>query len=227
MEESAAQPRRTRNAVDYVLKPLDTARLAKVVTKLQALGHSVPPSQRDALRALSEPERQDKGAKLEWLHVATGHQVRLTHVDDVMFFESDTKYTRVVANEVDGLIRASLKELLAQLPPAFVQIHRSAVVNRHFVRAVHRVDDNVELEIKGLTRRHHCRPLRSTSFQASSLSTPGRPSVKPGFTPIARPRRRGSRSMTAPSCSNQDALACWSRDQTLASRASTSRCCRP
>ena len=141
------------NAVDYVLKPLDAARLAKVVTRLQALAHSTPPSQRDALRALSEPEPAAKGAQLEWLHVATGQQVRLTHVDDVMFFESDTKYTRVVAHEVDGLIRASLKELLTQLPSAFVQVHCSAVVNRHFVRAVHRVDDNVELEIKGLKER--------------------------------------------------------------------------
>lgn len=141
------------NAVDYVLKPLDAARLAKVVTKLQALGLGAPPSQLDALRALSAPEQPAKGAQLEWLHVSTGQQVRLTHVDDVMFFESDTKYTRVVANEVDGLIRASLKELLTQLPSAFVQVHRSAVVNRHFVRAVHRVDDNVELEIKGLKER--------------------------------------------------------------------------
>lgn len=136
------------SAVDYVLKPLDAARLAKVVTKLQSLGPA-PSSQIDALRALARPEADAAGAALQWLHVSTGQQVRLTHVDDVMFFESDTKYTRVVAGDVDGLIRTSLKELLEQLPPAFVQVHRSAVVNRHFVRAVHRIDDNVELEIKG------------------------------------------------------------------------------
>lgn len=136
------------NAVDYVLKPLDPARLAKVVTKLQALGHEAQPSQAEALRAVAAASAASKGAQLEWLHVSVGQQIRLTHVDDVMFFESDTKYTRVVAGEVDGLIRTSLKELLDQLPPAFVQVHRSAVVNRHFVRAVHRIDDNVELEIR-------------------------------------------------------------------------------
>jgi DNA-binding LytR/AlgR family response regulator len=137
------------SAVDYVLKPLDPARLAKVVTKLQSIGSGYPGIHLDALRALTRSEQDAGSAALQWLHVSTGQQVRLTHVDDVMFFESDTKYTRVVATEVDGLIRTSLKELLEQLPPAFVQVHRSAVVNRHFVRAVHRIDDNVELEIKG------------------------------------------------------------------------------
>ena len=141
------------NAVDYVLKPLDPARLAKVVTKLQTLASTAPSSQLDALRAISAADHSPAGASLEWLHVSTGQQVRLTHVDDVMFFESDTKYTRVVAGEVDGLIRTSLKELKEQLPSSFVQVHRSAVVNRHFVRAVHRVDDNVELEIKGNNTR--------------------------------------------------------------------------
>lgn len=100
------------------------------------------------LQSVAAASAASKGAQLEWLHVSVGQQIRLTHVDDVMFFESDTKYTRVVAGEVDGLIRTSLKELLDQLPPAFVQVHRSAVVNRHFVRAVHRIDDNVELEIR-------------------------------------------------------------------------------
>lgn len=143
------------SAVDYVLKPLDPARLAKVVTKLQALASSATTSssQLDALRALSAFDSVPPGASLEWLHVSTGQQVRLTHVDDVLFFESDTKYTRVVAGEVDGLIRTSLKELIDQLPSSFVQVHRSAVVNRHFVRAVHRVDDTVELEIKGNNTR--------------------------------------------------------------------------
>lgn len=141
------------NAVDYVLKPLDPARMAKVVTKLQVMESASPSSQAEALRAVSASSQAVKGGQLEWLHVSVGQQVRLTHVDDVMFFESDTKYTRVVAGEVDGLIRTSLKELLEQLPPAFIQIHRSAVVNRHYVRAVHRIDDNVELEIRGHAHR--------------------------------------------------------------------------
>ncbi len=160
------------SAVDYIVKPLDTKRLAKVVTKLRS---SVPTSaalelQRKVLKDLdaaqSSPAPLGEGS-LEWLHVSVGQHVRLAHVEDVMFFESDTKYTRVVAGDVDGLIRTSLKELSHQLPAAFVQVHRSAIVNRHFIKAVLKVDDNLELEMKdGKTRlkvseanRHHFKAM--------------------------------------------------------------------
>lgn len=146
------------NAVDYLLKPLEPVRLAKVVNKLQSRllsvrnDSSATADPRSVLRAM-EQVGQAPSARMEWLHVSVGQQVRMAHVEDVMFFESDTKYTRVVAKDVDGLIRTSLKDLLPQLPSAFIQVHRSAVVNRHFIRAVLRVDDNVELEIKDCTAR--------------------------------------------------------------------------
>lgn len=141
------------SAVDYVLKPVDSARLAKVVTKLRTMGAAPAALQTEALRALLPASHAQMSCPLEWLHVSVGQHVRLTHVDDVMFFESDTKYTRVVSDGVDGLIRISLKELREQLPSAFVQVHRSALVNRHFVKCVHRVDDNMELEMKGASVR--------------------------------------------------------------------------
>lgn len=146
------------NAVDYLLKPLEPVRLAKVVTKLRShlssarndsLAHADPRSVRNAM----EHAAQAPSTRMEWLHVSVGQQVRMAHVEDVMYFESDTKYTRVVARDVDGLIRTSLKELVPQLPSAFIQVHRSAVVNRHFIRAVLRIDDNVELEIKDCDAR--------------------------------------------------------------------------
>lgn len=95
--------------------------------------------------------------RLEWIQVAVGQQVRMVHVDDVMYFESDTKYTRVVSEDCDGLIRLTLKELTealdAALPGRFLQTHRSTVVNRRFVRSVHRKGEVVELELKGRTER--------------------------------------------------------------------------
>ncbi|MDR7335973.1 LytTR family DNA-binding domain-containing protein [Roseateles asaccharophilus] len=122
-------------AADYVLKPVELPRLAKTVARLR--------------EALMEPARRD-----DWLQVAVGSQVRLLHVDDVQYFESDSKYTRVVAPDCDGLIRVSLKELRERLDPAsFMQVHRSIVVNRRHVHGVHRVDDALELEIKGRMER--------------------------------------------------------------------------
>lgn len=161
------------NAVDYVLKPLDTARLARMVTKLRSRS-ATPSSQLNqalevALQALQtapavEPSRA--ASTLEWIQVSTGATVRLIHVDDVMFFESDTKYTRVVGIDCDGLVRTALKELLPQLPAAFLQVHRSAIVNRHHVKAVQRVDDNMELELKGHAQRLRVSEAHRQHFRA-------------------------------------------------------------
>jgi len=124
-------------AVDYVLKPVELPRLAKTVARL-----------REALAPSTSHATDD------WLQVAVGSQVRLLHVDDVQYFESDSKYTRVVAPDCDGLIRLSLKELLERLDAArFMQVHRSVVVNRRHVHGVHRAGDALELEIKGRGER--------------------------------------------------------------------------
>lgn len=149
------------NAVDYVVKPLETERLAKMVSKLKRLTESgALPSMDILLSALqrlgvggspaghSQPVSTPK--KLEWLQVAVGTQIRMVNVQDVHYFESDSKYTRVVADGCDGLIRTSLKELSEQLGnDDFLQTHRSTLVNRRFIHAVHRRGELVELEIKG------------------------------------------------------------------------------
>ena len=157
------------SAVDYVLKPLETARLARVVAKLRkTLSEGAPPSIDQLLQALStlgvQPasvqtapsaaEAAGVSEKLEWLQVAVGQQIRMLHLDDVMYFESDTKYTRVVGEDCDGLIRMSLKEVLDNAPSGrFLQTHRSTVVNRRFIRSVHRIGEQVELELKGCPER--------------------------------------------------------------------------
>jgi len=150
------------HAVDYLLKPLDAARLARMVTRLkqtQASRHLAPV---DALQtqlqvlARQLAERTEPVAKplMDWLQVDVGKQVRMLHVDDVMYFESDSKYTRVVGEDCDGLIRLSLKDLLASLDARrYLQVHRSVVVNRSYVHAVHRRGDVMEIEIRGRPQR--------------------------------------------------------------------------
>lgn len=153
------------HAVDYVLKPIETARMATVVGRLrqslQAPATRDAHQLMDALAQLGLPSAQLAGMpaaastqRLEWIQVAVGQQVHMVHVDDVRFFESDTKYTRVVTDETEGLIRLSLKELLSQLDPqGYLQTHRSTVVNRRFIRAVHRRGESMELELKGQEQR--------------------------------------------------------------------------
>lgn len=151
------------NAVDYVLKPLDLARLAKVVAKLRqsvdqpsglSLSQLTDALARLGVQAPAAPLTVPAASRLEWLQVAVGQQIHMIHVEDVRYFESDTKYTRVVAEGTDGLIRTSLKDLLDQLDPGqFLQTHRSTLVNRRFIRVVHRRGEVVELELRGMAGR--------------------------------------------------------------------------
>lgn len=150
------------NAVDYVLKPADPVRMAKVIAKVKKnLSDGAPVGIAQLLLALERAGLPTAGKsqaapvnRIEWLQVAVGTQIRMIHVSDVIYFESDTKYTRVVAEDCDGLIRISLKELLASLDPTtFLQTHRSSMVNRRFVHSVHRKGEVVEIELKGRPER--------------------------------------------------------------------------
>lgn len=143
------------NALDYVLKPLEATRVAKLVTKLQRTVEPAPEvSLANVLAALQRSTAPAAALGIEWLQVSQGQQIRMVHVDDVMFFKSDNKYTRVVTADCDGLVRLSLKELLDGLDKrTFLQISRAGVVNRRFIQAVRRVDDAMELEIKGHAER--------------------------------------------------------------------------
>jgi DNA-binding LytR/AlgR family response regulator len=56
--------------------------------------------------------------------------VRMIDVDEVLYFQSDSKYTRVVTRAGESLVRRTLKELMAELDPErFWQVHRGTVVN--------------------------------------------------------------------------------------------------
>lgn len=78
----------------------------------------------------------------------------MVHLEDVLYFESDTKYTRVVTRDSDGLIRLSLKDVLEHADAAtFLQTHRSLVVNRRAIKAVHRNGESVEIELRDRPER--------------------------------------------------------------------------
>jgi len=150
------------NAVDYVLKPVDPVRMARVIAKVKKnLSDGTPADIAQLILTLERAGLSTTGksqaasiSRMEWLQVAVGTQIRMLHVSDVIYFESDTKYTRVVAEDCDGLIRISLKELLESLDSStFLQTHRSSLVNRRFVHSVHRKGEVVEIELKGRPER--------------------------------------------------------------------------
>jgi DNA-binding LytR/AlgR family response regulator len=124
-------------AVDYVLKPITAARLFAAVSRLRER-LAAPPARVDAvLSQLAPPSGQRK--TLRWINASVGQNLKLITVDEVVYFQADNKYTRVVTSDGEALIRKSLKELLDELDPQqFWQIHRSTVVNAGTIAGVTR-----------------------------------------------------------------------------------------
>jgi DNA-binding LytR/AlgR family response regulator len=81
------------------------------------------------------PERKH----LRWINASRGNEVMLITVDEILYFQADTKYTRVVTRDQEALIRRPLKELQDELDPAcFWPIHRSTIVNANAIAGVTR-----------------------------------------------------------------------------------------
>ena len=134
-------------AVDYLLKPVDDARLAQTLARLR---------QRQAapdLRGLIERLAPRRVAPLQVLQASVGREVRLIRADEVIYLESDSRYTRIVFEGGDALIRTPLKELLTQLDEQlFWQVHRSVIVNHRHIASAVRVDEGLmHLTLRGRT----------------------------------------------------------------------------
>ena len=136
-------------ALDYVLKPVTSERLARTVERLRrALApreDADAPRADDAalaraLRAL-QPSPASGATPLRWIRASQGELTHQVAVADVMFFHADDKYTCVRTAKAEYLIRTPISELAAQLDgQQFWQIHRSTIVNLEHIAGTRRDD---------------------------------------------------------------------------------------
>lgn len=150
-----------QGALDYLLKPVEQARLGETVSRLkERLQSSRPAINTEQLlqqlsAQLSELRRGEKREPLRWIRAQAGNIVRLIATDDVVYFRSDAKYTLVAWHDAgrpaEAVVRTPLKELLEQLDPdQFAQVHRSVVVNLRAISHVKRHDnETAEIHLKG------------------------------------------------------------------------------
>lgn len=125
-------------AVDYVMKPLTAERLATACGRVKERLSVAPADLRRVLDALGKRVAQEN-PYLRWINASLGADIKFITVDEICYFQSDTKYTRVVTADGESIIRKSLKELLDELDPAsFWQIHRSTIVNLNAIASVSR-----------------------------------------------------------------------------------------
>lgn len=137
-----------QGAVDYVLKPADSERLALTVARLKKRLGAKPADLGALLEKLAAkldlpaglPQATaQKGVYLQWIQASMGQQIRMIPVAEVLFFTSDEKYTRVQTESCEALIRKPIKELVEELDPEqFWQIHRATIVNVKAIAGVTR-----------------------------------------------------------------------------------------
>ena len=150
--------------LDYLVKPVEPARLADTVMRLQERLRAAQPALNTEalLQQLSTQLAQLQGgaasapAPLRWLRAQVGQTLRMIPVEEIDYLRSDTKYT-LIAWRGDGgqpgeaLVRLALKDLVAQLDPAqFAQVHRSVVVNLRAISHVTRGDnETADIHLRG------------------------------------------------------------------------------
>jgi DNA-binding LytR/AlgR family response regulator len=123
-------------AVDYVLKPVSPERIAKVVARLKSRLASAP---LDLSAVLARLAAREGGGFLKWIRASLGATMKLIDVDDVVYFQAEDKYTKVVTAAGDAHIKKPIKELFEELDPeTFWQIHRATIVNLRAVAKIER-----------------------------------------------------------------------------------------
>ena len=135
-----------QGVVDYVLKPAERARLQLTVDRIRKrLADRAADESPDAtgmqqlLQRLATKMNPGAAPKLKWIQATVGAAIQMVPVDDVLFFISDEKYTRVQTATIEALIRKPIKELVDELDAdAFWQIHRSTLVNTRMIAGVTR-----------------------------------------------------------------------------------------
>lgn len=160
-----------RAAADYVLKPVNDARLAKTIERLRARLATRPPE--DDLSALLNqmrallPAAAPAQERLGIIRAAVGAQVRMIPVADVVYFEAMDKYVNVVTADGEALIRTSLKELLPQLDDkVFWQVHRGTIVNAGCVASAARDDmGKISLSLRTRPEKLRVSPLYAHLFR--------------------------------------------------------------
>jgi DNA-binding LytR/AlgR family response regulator len=151
----------SQGALDYLLKPVEEARLAETVSRLkERLQASRPAVNTEQLleQLSAQFAKLQSGARrepLRWIRAQVGKTVRLIAVDEIDYVRSDAKYTIVAWRDggkpAEAVVRTPLKDLLEQLDSEqFAQVHRSVVVNLRSISHVKRHDnETAEIHLKG------------------------------------------------------------------------------
>jgi len=150
-------------AVDYLQKPVARERVARAIERTRARVDGGKPVDMSRILELVQARLTPGGKSIKWITASVGNSMKMFAVDEVLFFQAQDKYTRVVTPECEGHIRTPLKELLPALDSeAFWQVHRSVIVRVGAIRSVEK-DELGKLRL--VVRGHEGTLPVSSAFQ--------------------------------------------------------------
>lgn len=153
-----------QGAIDYLLKPVDNARLAVTVARLKerlAVGRNEESGEQALQRIESllakisgDAMRRPGAPYLRWIQAGVGSQVFLFPVEEVLYLQAQDKYTVIVTASGESLVRKPIREFVEALDPeAFWQIHRSTIVNSRVIAAFRRDGEHAEVTLRGRSEK--------------------------------------------------------------------------
>ncbi len=168
-------------AVDYLLKPVQSARLQKTVEKLQSVLAARSHDARDVQDGLDQTmarlrqllagtpgQAATAEGPLQVIQASVGNQIRMVPVQEIVYFEAADKYLRVLTDNHEYLLRTPLKELMPQLDTTtFWQIHRGTVVRAGAIDSVLRDEaGKLSLSLRGRPEKLPVSRLYAHRFKA-------------------------------------------------------------
>ncbi|MES2317372.1 MAG: LytTR family DNA-binding domain-containing protein [Pseudomonadota bacterium] len=133
-----------QGAMDYLLKPVTADRLLLTCERLRQRLTAAPQNIGEQLEQLTRMLQHGDAKKpeyLRWIQAQVGTSLRMISTREILFFQSDEKYTLVQTAQAEMLIRKTLKELADELDPnEFWRIHRSTLVRVDAIAEVSRDD---------------------------------------------------------------------------------------
>jgi len=134
------------NALDYLLKPVRSERLAAALRR--AAG--APAAGREQLARAAQSAR-------EYLSITERNRIVLVPVRDIVFLRAEQKYVTLRTREREHLLEESLIALEKEFAERFVRIHRNCLVSRAAIRGFERAGEGEEsgweVILDGVTER--------------------------------------------------------------------------
>lgn len=129
------------NSIDYLVKPIKLERLQQTVDKIDTLKHKL--SSEKMLKVIDEITIQKKKQqKMTTIAVKKSEKIVLVKLDAVSHFKATDKYVTLYTDKGEELIEHSLAKLEENLPPNFLRVHRSIIVNTDYIKEFQKYFNN-------------------------------------------------------------------------------------